>query len=137
MTNFIYEGHINHALCDKIIDYHKNSPNKTEGYVLNGNFSNSVVNKNVKDSTDVIFNFDDELYTEYVTELQRVVTDYITRYPSCNFYSPFGIQESVNIQHYMPGGGYKVWHTERTQQFLGNIQRSSTQPKLVHQNATG
>ena len=91
MTSFIYEGHINHALCDKIIEYHKNSQQKYEGVNYNL-YGENCVNKNVKDSTDVPF-LDEILYTEYCEELQKIINNYIQIYPSCNFYSPFGIIE--------------------------------------------
>jgi hypothetical protein len=112
MTNFIYEGHINHALCDKIIEYHKNNPQKYEGVTLNNYGMFNKLNKHEKDSTDVLL-LDENLYEEYCKEIKKIVNTYITIYPSCNFYSPFGINEGVIIQHYLPNGGYKVWHTER------------------------
>jgi hypothetical protein len=35
MMNFILEGHINHILCDKIIEHFKNDPNKYVGLTSN------------------------------------------------------------------------------------------------------
>lgn len=122
MTNFIYEGHINHALCDKIIEFHKNSDIKSFGLVGNDK-KVQFVDKNIKDSIDVVLNSDEILYDNYVQELKKNMESYIEIYPTCNFYSPFGLSEVINVQHYKPGGGYKTWHTERTKSSGYNSKR--------------
>jgi len=116
--NFIYEDYVNLELCDKLIDFHKKSNRKFDGVFGN----KKLVDKRVKDSIDVVLRFDDKLYKEYSTELQVVLDSYIKKYPSCNFYAPF-TSTPANIQYYAPGGGFKVWHTERASKALPNSSR--------------
>jgi len=116
--NFIYEGFVNLELCDKLIDHHKKSNKKFDGA-----FSNKhIVDKRVKDSIDVVLYYGEELYNEYCTELQVVLDSYVQNYPSCKYYSPFKTTPA-NIQHYAPGGGFKIWHTERASKVLPNSSR--------------
>ena len=43
--------------------------------------------------------------------------NYIKIYPDCDKLTPFSIHEPVNIQHYLPGGGFKIWHFESSSPF--------------------
>lgn len=105
--DFIFYQHIsNPSLCDSIIDFHKNSTNKTEGQVLGG------VDKRIKDSIDVAL--EGNLLSLYLQELQVVCDSYSEKFIFCNHYSPWRVIDAVNIQHYKPSGGFKVWHCERT-----------------------
>jgi hypothetical protein len=98
-------------LCDKIIKYHKNHPEKhADGRSLyNGTYS---VNKEVKDSVDVQLG-ESSLKIEYNSLLQKCCDEYITKYPWSNKYAPWRIRDGIMIQHYLPAGGFKIWHTER------------------------
>ena len=93
-------------ICDKLIEYYEISPNKKEGERLDG------VDKSKKDSIDCAIT-DNTLQIEYIEFLQPIVNEYIKLYPWCNEYAPWTITEDINIQHYRPGGGYHIWHTER------------------------
>lgn len=107
MDNFIYsEFLIDLNLCDEIVAFHKDSPNKIIGT------AGFVVNKEFKDSTDVALTGD--LCLKYVEALQKIVNSYIEKYPSCNMYSPWSLVEPICVQHYQPNGGFKIWHTERS-----------------------
>jgi len=97
----------NLSICDKLINLHKSSNLKHKGI-----YGQGKVNTKVKDSTDLGLSSGDE-FNEYNTELQTVLDEYITVYPWCNAYAHFGILETVNIQHYKPGGAFHAWHTER------------------------
>ena len=39
---------------------------------------------------------------------------YLVEYPMAGAYGNFGLVSRTNLQFYPPGGGYKVYHTERT-----------------------
>lgn len=95
------------SVCDKLIEYHKSTPDKWEGARGGGH-----VDKTRKDSTDCWLT-DPELFREYNNYLQLLVTKYVEKYPWSNHYAPWKILEHINIQHYKPNGGYFVWHTER------------------------
>jgi hypothetical protein len=110
LNNFICGWYIDQQVCDEIIEYHKNSDKKLEGVVRKG-FGNLVVDKSLKDSTDVILN--DDLLQKYNVELQKCVDEYIKVYPYCDDGYPWVAKHSTNIQYYKPNGGYPQWHTER------------------------
>ena len=106
MENFIHESFLKDInFCDELIEYYKISP-KYEGSIGRG------VDKNIKDSTDCILQ--GELLTKYCEHLQKIVNEYIEKFPFCNNYNPWVITEPPNIQKYEPNGGFKKWHTERT-----------------------
>jgi len=111
--SFIFQTYIDDLnLCDDIIQVHNNSPLKNKGTV--GNTSDvRIVNKELKDSTDLSLNIYPELHFRYLNELKKCLDNYVEKYVTCNWHSPFNIIEEINIQHYAPGGGYKYWHTER------------------------
>ena len=70
------------------------------------------VDKAAKDSTDVTLGRSD-LGTRYLRTLRRVAEHYVEQYPWCGKLVPWDVLEPIGIQHYAPGGGYKVWHFER------------------------
>jgi hypothetical protein len=117
--NFIYQAYLpDISICDRLIDYHKNNPNKYEGMTgvnsgADPDGNNYVVNKKVKDSLDVLLDIGDEFF-DYSKNLQDVVEQYIKRYPMSNNYAAWGIKEGIQIQQYRPFAGYHAWHTERT-----------------------
>lgn len=106
MENFIFESYLNDlSICDRLVDYHSSS-------VCTPGVTFGSVNPEIKDSMDCYLD-DVLLANSYITELQSVVNQYIEKFPMCNFYAPWSITESINIQHYKPGQGFKAWHTER------------------------
>jgi len=107
MPNFIHEQFLEDvSLCDRIIEAHKNASHKWQGKV------NLGVDTNLKDSIDS--KLDGDLLQEYGVHLRSVVNNYIKLFPFCNEHSSWGIVEDINVQHYPPMGGFKVWHTERS-----------------------
>jgi hypothetical protein len=68
------------SICDKLIQYHQNSNKKAEGTL------GRRVNKNYKDSTDVMIE-DKDLYNEYVNNnLQKVIDEYRKKYIFSDFW---------------------------------------------------
>jgi len=49
----------------------------------------------------------------YVRELQRCAQLYMDEYPALRKVAPFRVTESPGLQHYRPGGGFKLEHFER------------------------
>ena len=112
LNNFIMGWYTDeNKLCDKIIEYHKNNPEKQEAGCVRQ--VERVFNKEIKDSIDVVFD-EPSLVSEYSNLLQKCCDEYIKKYPWCNNYAKWQIKDFVNIQHYLPNGGFKIWHTERT-----------------------
>jgi hypothetical protein len=111
MIDFILEQKIKDlTICDKLINYHKNSLYKYAGT------NSNIVDITKKASTDVQINnsnINTELIQSYLKELKIVCDAYIKKYKYCNDYYPWDIVESFNIQHYKPNEGYFAWHTER------------------------
>jgi len=117
--NFIGGWYINDtSICDQIIKFH-NDMELVEDGTYKGIVALSTDTQcyvpEVKDSIDCILNKDPFLYNDYATVLQQVLDQYMEKYPRCNEYDPFSVQQYINIQKYNPGGGYHQWHTERAQ----------------------
>lgn len=103
------------AVCDELIAYHNSSARKMAGtsYSMQGG---RVVNKDIKDSVDCPIdgaNQNEPVVQKYYVELRKVVLKYIDKYMYSSAFGPWGITDIVNIQYYPPGGGFKVFHTER------------------------
>jgi hypothetical protein len=109
LNNFIGGWYLtDSSICDRLIDYHKNSNDKFQGIVTNR------IDKTQKDSTDVIIK-DKTILDDYFVNCLKPITDlYRKKYIYCDKTSQWGIEQPINIQHYTPTGGFKVWHSERT-----------------------
>lgn len=99
------------GLCDRLIEYHAKS-NPKPGKIASEKDPLGKVLPEYKDSMDCLLS-DEILIREYLDALQKVVNQYVEKFPSCNMYAPWTIIEPVVLQYYAPGGGYKSWHTER------------------------
>jgi len=104
-------------VCDDLIKHHKFSNEKIEGQQIYNN--KPEVNKLVKESTDVYIDpeqfFQTKYITKYVCYLKECLHQYKNKYPPSKDVPIHGINESVNIQHYKPKGGFKAWHFENGQ----------------------
>jgi hypothetical protein len=83
----------------------------------------NVVNLSIKDSTDVKISIDSDIAVLYATGLKKIVDNYIKEFSFCNWGTPWGLLEEINIQHYPPGGGFKEWHCERSSSFYPSTAR--------------
>ena len=101
------------SLCDGLIQYFDGNPSKTAGEVHSSRENNKkIINKNIKDSIDCELS---ELFLkrDYTKSLQKCVDNYINLFNYCDTGYPWDVTEQINIQHYLPGGGYHDWHYER------------------------
>jgi len=101
------------SVCDELIEYFENSENKMEGMVWRDTENTPRIDKDEKDSVDIDLRGDTEIGQKYVSQLQQVLDMYSIKYKSANEVAWFSI-ESINVQKYPPGGGYKKWHKERS-----------------------
>lgn len=109
VNNFIFSEYLNDiSICDKLINYYNNSE-KFIGKIGNGH----TVDVSIKDSTDCHLDPNNQLFKNYIDQLIFVVNLYKEKFAFCDRYSPWGITEHINIQHYAPTQGFKSWHTER------------------------
>jgi prolyl 4-hydroxylase len=109
-------------VCDSIIEYHNHSNTKPGVIVNHGDTGIGLfVNSNHKDSEDcLLFG---SLLDRYGVALQKVAKEYTKKFPYCNFYAAWNVQEPVNLQYYRPGAGFHGAHTERTGKHFPNTAR--------------
>ena len=117
---FVGDFVIDPAVCDRLVELHRTCDRK--GLVKRGKMGkggNLVVDTGKKDSFDVSVDLlPPELVNEYgieryYTELQRCLQHYQEQHPLLKQVGTFRVTESPAIQHYRPGGGFKMPHFER------------------------
>ena len=114
MDQFIYESTIPHDVCDGIVDFYFNNDTYPP---KRGNFGgDKKFDLEVKDSEDVCValhyaDFDDRI-RNYLKCLNEELDEYFAKFDKAAM--PCKISDKFNIQRYDPGGGYKIWHHERT-----------------------
>ena len=109
--NLFIQGYYidNVSLMREFIHYYKNSTEKCLGVTGNGKYD-----PDLKDSIDVLLKLDNPILTEYYTYLNLMVEDIKRKYPDLDKASSWGLNDSINLQHYKPKGGYHLWHWERS-----------------------
>ena len=115
MESFIKQYNIDLKICDQLIKYYKkNTEYKHPGIYLSDKTKECIVDKKHKDSIDVTFfnNSQDKTINKYFDILSQLVTDY-TKHFNLN-YSVRSCDSGTNIQFYPKNGGFKIWHTERS-----------------------
>jgi hypothetical protein len=124
-TNFIGAWYMeNPAICDDLIALYRDAPHKIRGSIYR-NQGFAIVDPESKDDIELTLkpNSPEPAFQAYVVELQRAIDKYIAEFPWCNGFAPWTIVESLNIQFYPKGGGYKTFHTERVSGKLPNAAR--------------
>lgn len=111
MENFIRKYKVDKKLCEDLIKYYKlNCEYKLQGMTIPFG-----VNKEIKESTDVIFynQSNDKTILKFFNILSNNIINYINEFEL----DIKLITSTINlIQHYPKGGGYKIFHYEN-----GNI----------------
>jgi len=108
------------SLCDDMIFYFENHPDKRDGVMFR--HGSLMVDKEEKDSKDIVLDVSEEITKRYVNELQKILDLYKIKYVRSEVTGKFGI-ESINVQKYDPRGGYKFWHTERSDGYPPGVYR--------------
>ena len=110
--SFIAGWFIDESICDRVVDFYKE-----DNYfpVTQGLSSSGQVNTKQKESFDKSISHvtKDQRLVNYFDALSEVVKLYTEKYIWCDITESWGIVEHVNIQHYPPNGGFKVFHFER------------------------
>jgi hypothetical protein len=119
-VQFVGDFSIDAAICDRLIELHRACDR--QGLVGRGRMGKGgyrVVDVEKKDSFDVsVDDIPPEMEREfgmpaYFAELQRCLGLYMEQHPLLKQLGRFRITESPAIQHYRPGGGFKMPHFER------------------------
>ena len=112
--NFIAGWYLDDPIIDELINYHKETPDKSPGVIGGYNDATPFIDLKIKNSMDVCLFHNVKLYEKYVLFLQQFTEEYKKKYSYCDFYDPWNpATEPPNIQYYPPGGGFFQWHCER------------------------
>ena len=118
---FVGDFMVDHAVCDRLVELHRTCDRK--GLVKRGRMGkggNLVVDPEKKDSFDVSVDLlppdlvNQHGMDRYYAELQRCLQQYQEQHPLLKQVGVFRVTESPTIQHYRPGGGFKMAHFERS-----------------------
>jgi hypothetical protein len=102
------------SICDDLVTYfNANAHLQKAGVVTRDGIL--TADPEIKQSVELWFPPDSTTpeFTRYLRALQECVQAYIADYAYCDAYAPWTMLETTNIQYYPPGGGFKLWHTER------------------------
>ncbi len=117
-SSFVNGCYIPHKVCDDLINYFEDNPKRQRSGKIWRGISTLTEDDNVKESMDInfdIYNSDDKnILDDYVENLNLCVKEYEYKYSRAQWMASFALQESIQIQKYEPGGGFKTWHCERT-----------------------
>jgi hypothetical protein len=120
-VQFVGDFMIPPAVCDRLVELHRVCDR--QGLVNRGRLGkggSTIVDPDKKDSFDVVVDtlppaLTDEYGLErYYAELQRCLQQYLELHPMLKQVGIFRVTESPAIQHYRPGGGFKMPHFERS-----------------------
>ena len=118
---FVGDFFVDLGLCDRLIELHRVCDR--EGIVRRGSMARAdkvVVDLAKKDSFDLPVALipeplqDEYEVPRYFEELKRCLHQYVDRHPILKNIGLYGVTESPVIQHYRPGGGFKLVHFERS-----------------------
>ncbi len=118
---FVGDFLIDPAVCDRLIELHRHCDRR--GIVRRGLMAKAeaaVVDVAKKDSFDLTLSaIPGEMQDEfglpaYFVELKRCLDLYTERHPLLKSIGKYAVTESPAIQHYRPGGGFKLEHFERS-----------------------
>jgi len=124
ISDFIWGDFIDESVVDSLCDFYNNQDilNYHEGLVYRE--GDVKVDKEFKDSKDlhVPYQLAIDPIQSYMQALQGVLNKYLERFPFCET-SRFQVVEPLSLQWYPKGGGFKQWHTERSNALPGSVYR--------------
>ena len=119
--SFVHGCYIPHKICDDLIDYFNDTPDRHENGQVYGtcekHINELIEDTTTKKSTDIHFYLhqveDALILNDYITNLNLCIQEYEYKYERAKKLAQYGIRESVNLQKYEPTEGFKSWHCER------------------------
>lgn len=113
INSFIGKGFIEPKICDSLIQLYESFSVKSPGAVGEGN--DSIVNRSLKDNTEVFIPITESSLFQYITALTTVLDTYKQKYVyATKQQASWLIEKNIKIQKYLPGQGYHLWHFEKT-----------------------
>lgn len=108
------------SFCDKWLGLYNSNLDKTNQgkYGVDG-----LVDYDIKHSVDLEIHSGYINLFKYDSFLNECKRRYIEKYPAVECEEDFTITSSFYIQRYPAGGGFKVWHKERSSSKLPNVSR--------------
>ena len=116
MKNFI-EGYVNALTseeCKTIIDYMNEEVEFIPGKVKEPNTGKDIIRKEMKDSSDVIMNLEEEGEVNKIilTSLRKCISLYTKKHPQMNNIDYWEVDSFYNLQKYNPGQCFASSHCE-------------------------
>jgi len=111
LDTFIGGWYINPKICRDLIKFYESKKHRQmDGYYSLG------VNKDAKDSKDISLAPSDSALDDYQAALGDCLKLYMKKYKETfmSYQKYDSYREVLNIQKYLPGQGFKSWHSERT-----------------------
>ena len=107
--------YISNKVCSDIMKFMKKQT-LVDGMMYAGsetNYEQKIVT-DMKESKEMAVDFknENEPFHTYKQQLDKVVKEYIKKYPYMNENTEFALRENYNLQKYPVGGGFKIWHFE-------------------------
>ena len=119
--SFVHGCYISYNICDDLINYFEDNPDKQASgkvYGLGDKLHELIEDDNVKKSMDITFYASDcedqAILKDYIYNLDLCIREYEYKYIKAKEMASYSIQESIQLQKYEPGEGFKTWHCERT-----------------------
>ena len=114
-NSFIAGWYISETVCDDVIKLFEDNRNLAQQGTIAWKGEASI-KKDVKDSLDLSIppSNNNTAMVSYRLELQKVLDNYLEKYPQANAVDKFDVVSNYNIQYYVPGAGFKTWHCERS-----------------------
>ena len=125
-TDFIYTEFIDEGVTDGILDFYNTQTifEKWPGETI-ADVGGGLVDPSIKDSMDnpVFIGITDTRVRDFTGEVNRVMNNYVDKFPLCAKTNGWKMEEFFNLQYYKPGGGYHMWHCERQSSSRSNTYR--------------
>ncbi len=114
MDQFIYETTFPKDICDGLIDFYNTDGEfkKHPGQISNNEDTKSDDKESIDLSIPVGYVEFDQRLDVYFNFLHQSFITYFQKFEQARL--PCKVSEIFNIQWYPKGGGYKIWHFERT-----------------------
>ena len=99
-------------ICGDLVKFMKNQPLQ-DGMMYTEKGGQQVV-PDMKESKEVAvdYNNEDEPFHSYKIHLNKVIENYVEKYPYMGENTEFALRENYNLQKYPVDGGFKIWHFE-------------------------
>ena len=117
----IYSDALSKNNCNILINHFENSSSKNPGYIFNG--EKNVINKSIKDSTDLTLFFSDQsdISSIIFNCLNKHFYFYLQKYKDLYSLNELCPKNAFNIQRYYQGQGYSAIHCEHNSKDSTNV----------------